>query len=71
MAELKDIRETVRRRHADAASGSSDEARARMPHSSGCCETNTLQTCCEPEDKAHSCGDSVAAGPPSRCGCTQ
>jgi hypothetical protein len=75
MAELTDIRETLRERYASAAKPAltrdMDEAtRADMAawtgRVAGCCGAQTQATCCEPADKAACCGEGHATG---ACGC--
>ena len=69
MAELTDIRETVRERYAKAATaaahGAPDQARA-LESESGCCGPESLSTCCAPATKAECCGQDDA---PGTCGC--
>lgn len=45
--------------------------RARKPGEAGCCSTETLEVCCEPEAKSSCCGSTATTpgAPPSSCGC--
>jgi SAM-dependent methyltransferase len=43
--------------------------RATKPTADGCCWTQTLAVCCEPDAKAGCCGDPAPAAAPSSCGC--
>lgn len=63
MAELSDIRETVRAKSAAAI------IRAHKPADAGCCEASMLATCCEPSEKSACCGSAGAEEPPTSCGC--
>jgi hypothetical protein len=62
VAELSDIRESVRE-HAAAAI-----IRASKPLAAQCCDPAALAHCCEPAAKDACCGE-ASADAPSSCGC--
>ena len=64
MAELSDIRETVRERYAAAAT----IIRANKALADSCCTPEALASCCDQSAKRDCCAAATAEPPPS-CGC--